>query len=321
MNKRAFTLIELMVGVVISSLAALFGITLYLAQLKEAKQEEARNTAASMIRQFLNAEKKSLDVSMGTELVAFTPSKQMNSKNLSVCTISDPTNPGDCQEVHRALNLTLRTNPLSFPMAVYQANRALLETFTETVEVECVGRYPSVPNIDLKTLPGRSWDAVKKDYVSSAPVVFSQCVPADCAADSNGILSSQFLPRIKVTRRLPQKVLDGAGAIIDVKKTTTASGTEQLDFQESVVYYPPSEPNLSSGGMNGNPVAATVCIQVPPGRTQTADNYRDISLAVFVLTRSGENTFDIVQQVANLPRPKIETDDSIKVLGKVPKSN
>lgn len=122
-----------------------------------------------------------------------------------------------------------------------------------------------------------------------------------------------------------------------------------------MTYFPEEEEGFSSSGLNGKPVAAAVCLQVPAGyhfelagvhcgtpgtenqrppdcidcelpKTQYPHNrqdawsencplYRDFNLSVFFVSRYAEDKFDLSQQVANFPRPKIFDPNAPKIMG------
>lgn len=337
MKKTGFSLIELTTVAAISGFAIIYGISLYQAQDKERRKEDATNAAFSQIRQFFDLRRKILQTSNQLSFTSFNESGQkrfMKSKDYSVCAEGST----DCQENYRVLTVKGRS-----PVC----EGAQVE---ETVEVECVAKNPVVPEIKLEGMAG------------PGAKVFELCSRAACAvsggilgkAQASGTETAARLPRIKINRKIPK---------------TDASGNCLVgQVSEVISYFPPSAQDLSSDGRNGNPVAAVVCMQVPSGKKLEIDGihcgtplagspppsplpttppiptycidcersraayptaqqatydancpiFRDFNITVFAITKYGENNFDVVQQVANFARPKIEDPNGVKILQQVP---
>lgn len=318
MKKKGFTLLELIVTVGLMGVACLFGISLFLEQDKERRKNENASQAYSQIRQFFDLRRRFLQTANQLTFTSYNESGQkkfMKSKDFSSCVEGEP----DCQESYRAFVVEGRTS-------ICQGG-----IIRETVETECVNKNPVISTVDLNSIGGPGAKA------------FEFCAPVACAAQ-NGIIRSAQIPRIKITRRIPKRAINGTCV--------------PNQFTNSISYFPPSALNRSSDGTNGNPVAAVACLQVPVGRKIEVDGkhcgttgasdfpncykceepqnahdssikddfptycplYRDFNISVVVITRHERNIYDAYHQAANFPRPKIEDPEGVRILQQVPGS-
>ncbi|MFM8270173.1 MAG: prepilin-type N-terminal cleavage/methylation domain-containing protein [Pseudomonadota bacterium] len=334
MKQKGFTLLELLIGLGLSSVVLFFGTSLFLSQEKERKKQETTNVTFSMTRQFLDLRRKiSQRLRKEVSLIPFKQNRYINLLSFTAC------NPGtsSCQQTFSSIN--------------FSAQAAECDEVRENISVECVTKTPSVPVIDMGAFP------------EDAKGGFSDCVPAECKLVNNQLGTQNALPRIRITRQIPRRGSDG---------TCLVDGSGNKIFQESVSFFPSGNANSSNDGSLVNPiVAASLCIlppvnalpptpdpikncgptsplsplpplpppaddtqtycidcernveDYPPNQQQNRiqlcqPKFRDFNLTLFAISRFGEKHFELVKQVANFPNSKLDTSSGIQFLGQIP---
>lgn len=335
MKKAGFSLIELTTVVAISAFAVLYGISLYQAQDKERRKEDSTNAAFSQIRQFFDLRRKILQTSNQLSFTSFGTKRFMKSQDYSSCVEGD----ADCQENYRVLAVKGRS-----PVC----EGAQIE---ETLEVECVAKNPVVPEIKLEGMAGPG--AKVFELCSRGACSVSGGVLGTAQTSSTGETAAR-LPRLKIVRRIPKTDASGnclAGQVSEVvsyfppsASDLSSDGRNGNPVAAVVCMQVPYGKKLEVDGVHCGTPGAAAPLTTPPPPASSTDAYcidcerlrshyptalqgtydancplfRDFNITVFAITKYGENNFDVVQQVANFARPKIEDPNGVKILQQVP---